>query len=60
VHARVVAQRRTGGAAELQVVRDDRDALRAQILREDAPDLAVADEADLPEPGVARRGAQSM
>ena len=45
---RMLAQRGFGGRAELEVVGRDGDALPAQVLGEDAPDLAVADEPDLP------------
>ena len=49
---RVVAQRCAGRAAELEVERADRHALRAQVFREDAADFAVADEGDAPAFGI--------
>ena len=49
MRAGMIAQRAAGlVAAQLEVIGGDADILLAQIFREDAPDFAVADEADMP------------
>jgi hypothetical protein len=53
MRASMVAQRAAGlVAAQLEIIGRDADILLAQIFRENAPDFAVADEADIPLSGI--------